>query len=126
MNLLANVVSALAGFPLIERYCWLDSTVALHWIRSPGTYKQFVSNRIEKIQAYSKVTWRHVGTSENLADLGNRGGVVTNHPFWCNGPTRLQNKACWSPDIVTKASDESMAEEKATRDVFAVAIATSE
>jgi len=38
----------------------------------------------------------------------------------------LQNKACWPPVIATKASDESMAEEKAMRDVFAVAIATTD
>ena len=83
---MANGASALDGFPLMEKYCWLDSTVALHWIRSPGTYKQFVSNRVEKIQAHSEVTWRHVGTSENPADLGSRGGEVLNHPSWCNGP----------------------------------------
>ena len=29
--LLANVASALDGFPQIERYCWLDSTAALLW-----------------------------------------------------------------------------------------------
>lgn len=126
VNLLANVASALDGFPLMEKYCWLDSTVALHWIRSPGTYKQFVSNRVEKIQAHSEVIWRHVGTSENPADLGSRGGEVLNHPSWCNGPKWLNNKACWPPDIVTKASDESMAEVKATREVFAVAIATTD
>ncbi|XP_068674565.1 uncharacterized protein [Montipora foliosa] len=99
VNLLANVASALDGFPLMEKYCWLDSTVALHWIRSPGTYKQFVSNRVEKIQAHSEVIWRHVGTSENPADLGSRGGEVLNHPSWCNGPKWLNNKACWPPDI---------------------------
>ena len=126
VNLLANVASALDGFPLMEKYCWLDSTVALHWIRSPGTYKQFVSNRVEKIQAHSEVIWRHVGTSENPADLGSRAGQVLNHPSWCNGPKWLNNKACWPPDIVTKASDESMAEVKATREVFAVAIATTD
>ena len=126
VNLLANVASALDGFPVMERCCWLDSTVALHWIRSPGTYKQFVSNRVEKIQAHSEVIWRHVGTSENPADLGSRGGEVTSHPSWCNGPTWLKNKACWPPDIVTKASDESMAEVKAMRDVFAVAIASTD
>ena len=38
VKLLANVASALDGFPVMEKYCWLDSTVALHWIRSPGTY----------------------------------------------------------------------------------------
>ena len=70
------------------------------------------------------MTSRHVGTSENPAVLGSRGGVVANHPSWCNGPKWLQNKVCSPPDIVTKPSDESMAEEKAMRDVFAVAIAT--
>ena len=85
-----------------------------------------MSNRVEKIQAHSEVTWRQVGTSENPADLGSRGGGVTEHPSWCNEPKWLQNKACWPPDIVTKASDESMAEEKAMRDVFAVAIATTD
>ena len=112
VNLLANVVSALHGFPLIEKYCWLDSTIALHWIKSPGTYKQFVSNRVEKIQAHSEVAWGHVGTSENPADLRSRDGEVTNHSSWCNGPKCLQNKAYWPPDIVAKASDESMAERK--------------
>ena len=126
VNLLANMASALDGFPLMEKYCWLDSTVALHWIRSPGTYKQFVSNRVQKIQAHSEVIWRHVGTSENPADHGSCGGEVLNHPSWCNGPKWLNNKACWPPDIVTKASDESMAEVKATREVFAVAIATTD
>ncbi len=82
VNLLANVASALDGFPLMERYCWLDSTVALHWIRSPGTYKQLVSNRVEKIQAHMEVIWRHIGTSENPADLGSHGGEVTSHPSW--------------------------------------------
>ena len=36
------------------------------------------------------------------------------------------NKVCWPPDIVTKASDESMAEVKATRDVFGVAITATD
>ena len=37
-----------------------------------------------------------------------------------------ENKTCCHSDIVTKASYESMAEVKATRDVFAVAIATTD
>ena len=37
VNLLANMASALDGFPLVEKYCWLNSTIALHWVRSPDT-----------------------------------------------------------------------------------------
>ena len=36
VNLLSNVSEALEGFPGTLKYCWLDSTVALHWIRCPG------------------------------------------------------------------------------------------
>ena len=126
VNPLANVASALDGFPMIEKYCWLDSNVDLHWIRSPGTYQQFVSNRVGKIQAHSEVTWRHVGTLENPADLGSHGGEVLNHTSLCNRPKWLKNKACWPPNIVTKASEESMAEVKAMREVFAVALVTTD
>ena len=55
VNLLTNVSVALEEFPVTGKYCWLDSTVALHWIRSPGEYKQFVSNRVQKIQVHSDV-----------------------------------------------------------------------
>ena len=39
-----GVSVALEEFPVTAKYCWLDSTVALHWMRSPREYKQFVSN----------------------------------------------------------------------------------
>ena len=38
VNLLSNVREALAGFPLGNLYVWLDSTVALYWIRVAGKY----------------------------------------------------------------------------------------
>ena len=53
VNLIDNVHDALQGFPLITKYCWLDSSVALHWIRGDGEYKQFVANRVRKIQSHA-------------------------------------------------------------------------
>ena len=47
-NLLVNVRQALDGMPVAGLYGWLDSTVALQWLR--GGYKQFVMNCINKIQ----------------------------------------------------------------------------
>ena len=126
VNLLTNVTEALEGFPLTAKYCWLDSTVALYWIKSPGEYKQFVSNRVQKIQSHSEVIWRHVGTTENAADIGSRRGEVSNHRLWWNGPQWLQHKARWSPDIVPNACQETLEEPKATGDVFAVAIAETD
>ena len=32
VNLIVNVREALVGFPVVELHCWIDSTVALHWI----------------------------------------------------------------------------------------------
>ena len=48
---------------------------------------------------------------------------MSNHPLWWNGPQWLQHKAHWPPDIVPNACQETLTEAKATRDVFAVAIA---
>ena len=46
VNLLSNVQDALQGFPVSSLHCWLDSSVALHWIRGNGDFKQFVANRV--------------------------------------------------------------------------------
>ena len=126
VNLGMNVCEALEGFPLTEKHCWLDSTVALHWIKGPGEYKQFVSNRVNKIQAHREVSWHHVGTSENPADIGSRGGGVAHQTLWWNGPKWLSNREQWPLDIVTSPSKESMVEAKATREIFAAAIAVTD
>ena len=49
-NLIVNVKEALEGFPVGVMYCWLDSSVALHLINGAGSYKQFMSNRVQKTQ----------------------------------------------------------------------------
>ena len=52
-NLVNNVKESLEGFPVNRVVGWLDSTVALHWIRGNGEFKQFVKNRVRKIQEKS-------------------------------------------------------------------------
>ena len=81
INLVNNVRHALTGFPVASVHCWLDSAVALHWIRGGGEYRQFVANRVRKIRACEVNEWRHVPTDENPADLGGRGGPV-NSTLW--------------------------------------------
>ena len=73
-NQVSNVRDVLEGFPLEGVYCWLDSSVALYWIKGGGDYKQFVSNRVQRIQEKEYIQWRHVGTKENEVNLGSRGG----------------------------------------------------
>ena len=99
--------------------------MALHWIRGAGEYKQFVGNRVRKIQESEHVTWRHVPTLENPADLGSRGGPVDKDDLWWNGPKWLCDKAQWPPNIVTESSSESQKEARAVK-LFAMEIADND
>ena len=108
-NLLNNVKDALSGFPINELHAWLDSTVALYWIQNGGDYKQFVANRVRKIQQHNDIVWHHVPTGDNPADLGSRGGSVTNHNLWWNGPEWLANREEWPPEKMIKSSPGSNA-----------------
>ena len=123
VNLLTNVHDALTGLPVHSLNAWLDSTVALHWIKGSGEYKQFVGNRVRKIKEKESVVWRHVPTHENPADLGSRGGPVNEEKsLWWEGSTWLKDPGSWPPDIVTSATPESDAEAKATKQIFALAV----
>ena len=70
------------------------------------------------------MSWHHVRTAENPADLRSRSGKVVGQDLWWNGPTWLSDRESRPPDIITSASAESKAEAKATREIFAGAITT--
>ena len=38
-----------------EIQCWLDSTVALHWLNDNREYRQFVANRVNKMKGDQNV-----------------------------------------------------------------------
>lgn len=123
VNLITNALDALQGFPVTSLHCWLDSTVALHWIRGNGDYKQFVANRVRKIRDHNNVTWRHVPTKDNPADYASRGGMLTEgNQLWWKGPTWLADPTNWPPDIVTTPTTELNAEVKPTKELFALAV----
>ena len=124
-NLLTNVKEALNGFPVTDICGWTDSLVVLHWIRGGGQYKQFVENRVRKIQAKPEIKWRHVPTEENPADLASRGGDVQHKELWWNGPEWMANPENWPQDIVSQSSAESQAETRVTREIFAGATETN-
>ena len=75
-NAVDNVRRAIEGFPVTGTYCWLDSTVALHWICGGGEYRQFVANHIRKILKHNIKAWMHVPTADNPADITIGGGLV--------------------------------------------------
>lgn len=58
INPLINVRNALHNVLTPNVYGWLDSTVALHWLKRNGQYKEFVANRVAMIQLHKEITWR--------------------------------------------------------------------
>ena len=126
-NLLHNVMEALQGFPIREVYSWLDSTVALHWIKGNGDYRQFVQNRVHKIQEKSFIKWGHVTSEENLADLGSRGGRVNGTTsLWLRGPAWLPHPDKWPTPIVTSPTAETQTETKIIKEVLCVTVKTDD
>ncbi|XP_046841042.1 uncharacterized protein LOC124435137 [Xenia sp. Carnegie-2017] len=122
-NLVSNASNALRHIPH-RKHCWSDSTVALWWIKGEGDYKQFVSHRVAKIRASNEIVWHHVPTTDNPADLGSRGGKLTE--MWMKGPAWLSERSLWPPDLIVKPSTDSQSEAKATRVVLSTAIQRSD
>ena len=112
-NLVDKLKEALKGFPIGSVYGWLDSSVALHWIKGGGNYKQFVRNRVREIQDKNYIRWRHVGTTDNPADFGSRGGVAGD-----NKPV-VASRYC-------DKSDQRQDEATVIREVLAVTIETND
>ena len=121
VNLAANVRTVLDTVP-VAVHCWSDSTVALYWIHGQGEYRQFVANRVRKINQHVNVQWHHVPTADNPADLGSCGGSVVNAEQWKKGPKWLSDPLQWPPDKTLEASAESKAEAKITRKIFITAM----
>ena len=96
--------------------------MALHWICGGGEYRQFVENRVRKVQNHEVKSWRHVPTGQNPADLGSRGGPVSNNDLWWKGPAWLPHSEQWPQNPATNASEESEAEAKMVKKVMAIAI----
>ena len=115
-NLAVNLENTLNDLFNPRDYGRLGSTVALHWILGNGQYKQFVTNRVEKIRQHPKIEWRYVPTHDNPADVASRGGGTTN--LWWNGPEWLTKKEKWPPNPVTSASAASEEEAKVIREVL--------
>ena len=49
IDLATNLRAAINNHP-VHVHCWLNSMVALHWINGKREDRQFVSNRMSKIQ----------------------------------------------------------------------------
>ena len=122
VNLVANVRNALDGLPISSTHCWLDSSVAFYRIRGQVEYRQFVANRVEKINSHKRLTWRYVLTEDNPADLGCRGGRVNGSHLWWDGLEWLATPEHWPADVLNQSTEESQVEAKLVQKVLAVAV----
>ena len=120
VNLVDNLRDALDGLPVRSTYCWLDSSVALYWIRGQGEYKQFVANRMQKIN--KEVVWHYVPTADDPADLASRGGHIEHADLWWHGPRWLASPELWPVDALNEPSEESQTEAKLVQKVLGVAV----
>ena len=119
-NLITNVQVAFSN-QNVTLHCWLDSAVALYWINDQGEYNQFVTNRVSKIREHNQITWHHVPTSDNPADIGSRGGSVTRNELWRKGPPWLSTPSEWPADKRLEATPETKTEAKQVKEIFAIA-----
>lgn len=92
---LASKIQKELQVKLSSSHYWSDSSTVLSWIKSESTrFKEYVANRIAKIQRLSDPNeWNWVGTEENVADDGTRSTKVTDlssESRWIRGPDFLQ------------------------------------
>lgn len=91
---LYNTIAKALNLSFDKVMFWSDSTITLHWIHAaPHTLKQFVANRVSKIQQHTRPDqWSHVPSQDNAADILSRGASVPDFlasDIWFNGPQWL-------------------------------------
>ena len=95
-RLVHSIQSALANVVAISSvYCWLDSMVALSWIKGTSKeFKQFVQNRVVEIRKLVDVKdWNFCPGIISPADIVSRGMLPSDlkqSNLWWNGPVFLR------------------------------------
>ena len=108
-NLMENTRSALKKYPVNRCYAWTDSTVVLCWLKTKRGYKQFVTNRVLKINEKNYIEWRYVPTQQNPADIGSRGCKGNKiQELWTRGPSWLDQSKLWPEKIEINASEGNL------------------
>ncbi|XP_064394514.1 uncharacterized protein LOC135341786 [Halichondria panicea] len=100
-------------------HCFIDSQVALCWIRNIGkSWKPFVQNRVSEIRNLFPVEcWNHIPGVENPADVPSRGTTPLEllvNKLWRDGPSmpfRYSDKAT-DDDLPSECLEELPASEK--------------
>ena len=92
LYLLARTVSRLADSlecPIANTTLWTDSTTSIQWLQKDQG-EAFIRNRVKILRPFLV---KHIGTSDNPADLASRGCKVSeliDNQQWFHGPEWLQ------------------------------------
>ena len=96
-------------------------------LKAVAPYKQFVANRVRKINAKEFTEWRHVNSEKIPADLGSRDSKADQlSSVWLPEPEWLSNPDEWPANLVTESSKETEVEAKLTSQVFKAAVETKD
>ncbi|XP_060665589.1 uncharacterized protein LOC132797835 [Drosophila nasuta] len=94
--------------PDAETYLWTDSTIVLAWLDKQPCKTTFVANRVAKIHSVY-VTWQHVRSEHNPADLTSRGvspQELLASRLWWHGPEWLTHSpAQWPSPVIGLDTD---------------------
>ncbi|XP_075154313.1 uncharacterized protein LOC142227952 [Haematobia irritans] len=75
-------------------FFWSDSKIVLSWLKKhSSSFVCFVANRVSEIQNIThKITWRHVPSKQNPADIVSRGCLANElaDTIWFEGPNFLR------------------------------------
>ena len=72
-----------------------DSMCVLHWLQSKKPLSAFVTSRVKEIKPLEEVTFKHVSSEDNPADLATRGKSPKEltSSIWWMGPTWLKKNS---------------------------------
>ena len=116
----------------ITSFYWVDSLVALCWVKNSKPWKQFVRNRVLKIlELTDRSQWRFCPGVLNPADLPSRGVCgkdLSRNVFWIEGPEFLKQRCELWPFIETtdnEANEIALQEEAKNSHVITHALSSS-
>ena len=109
-----------------------DSLCVLQWLNTKKPLASFVTNRLREIMALEGVTFRHIPSEQNPADMATRGQPPSElSSMWWNGPSWLTQPEQQWPDSKTPAFDSNTqqlceSEVKRVKTLFEAKLVTGE
>ena len=109
-----------------------DSLCVLQWLNTKKPLSSFMTNRLREIMALEGVTFRHIPSEQNPADMATRGQPPSElSSMWWNGPSWLTQPEQQWPDSKTPALDSNTqqlceSEVKRVKTLFEAKLVTGE